>query len=228
MPIVSAGGQDAQTALESLTASPAILHASYQLNPINPLPLAAPLTRTTFPPEWITRYVIRDFLMLDPVVAYGFSSPTPFYWHEMELEPRQLEFMADAVAHGIGQDGFVIPVMEFGRRGMLAVTTNLPRKEWIAAVDELRDELGEMAHRIHRLLCQSDDAGDASPRVLAKRERECLAWVANGLDAEAIARKLALSSYTVRGYLRAAREKLGCRTLSQAVARAIQMKQIDP
>lgn len=219
--------QQAQAVLEELKEFTGVCHASYQLNPPHISATTAPIIRTTYPPEWIARYLLRDYLLIDPVVQLGFASASPFFWHEMPVDAEQKNFMKDAAAHGVGTDGFVIPVFAEGRRGILSVTTNLGRADWVASVAEQQFPLRAAANRIHQLLCR-DHAHDASPRLLAKRERECLAWVANGLDAQAIAHQLALSSHTVRGYLRAAREKLGCKTLSQAVARAIRMKQIDP
>lgn len=219
--------QQAQAVLEELKQFTGVCHASYQLNPPQISGTTAPIIRTTFPPEWIARYLLRDYLLIDPVVQLGFASASPFFWHEMPVDAKQEAFMKDAAFHGVGEDGFVIPVFAEGRRGILSVTTKLGKADWIACVDEQQYRLRVAAIRVHQLLCR-DHATEASPRLLAKRERECLAWVANGLDAQAIAHQLALSSHTVRGYLRAAREKLGCKTLSQAVARAIRMKQIDP
>ncbi len=64
--------------------------------------------------------------------------------------------------------------------------------------------------------------------VLAPRECECLLWTARGKDAKAIAAILVLSEFTVRSYLRSARQKLKSSTLSQAVAKAINARLIAP
>lgn len=115
--------QQAQAVLEELREFAGVSHASYQLNPPQISATTAPIIRTTYPPEWIARYLLRDYLLIDPVVQMGFASASPFFWHEMPVDAKQEDFMNDAAAHGVGKDGFVIPVFAEGRRGILSVTT---------------------------------------------------------------------------------------------------------
>ena len=63
--------------------------------------------------------------------------------------------------------------------------------------------------------------------VLSPREREILALVARGLTSHRIARRLGVSQATVRTHVEHIRDKLGVRTRSQAVARALATGQIE-
>jgi DNA-binding CsgD family transcriptional regulator len=68
-------------------------------------------------------------------------------------------------------------------------------------------------------------AGGGRP-PLTRREREILSQLAEGLSGAQIAEKLVLSPETVRTHVRNAMAKLGASTRSQAVALALQQRQI--
>ena len=63
---------------------------------------------------------------------------------------------------------------------------------------------------------------------LSPRELECLSWTTQGKDANTIAAILEISEYTVRDYLKSARQKLGCATIAQAVYQATRLRLINP
>jgi DNA-binding CsgD family transcriptional regulator len=56
---------------------------------------------------------------------------------------------------------------------------------------------------------------------LSYRERQVLGLLASGQDGPAIADRLSLSSETVRSYSQSARQKLGAKTRTEAVALAL-------
>ena len=60
------------------------------------------------------------------------------------------------------------------------------------------------------------------------REQRCLEMIARGLRVQAIANEIAVARVTVEMHLKSARDKLEAATLPQAVARAIELKEIDP
>lgn len=62
---------------------------------------------------------------------------------------------------------------------------------------------------------------------LSDRERECLAWSAEGLTAKEIARKLHRSVATVTLHLNTAARKLGASNRVQAVVRALHYRLLD-
>jgi DNA-binding CsgD family transcriptional regulator len=62
---------------------------------------------------------------------------------------------------------------------------------------------------------------------LSPREREVLVLVARGFTSPAIAKRLHLTTSTVRTHVEHVRKKLGVRTRSQAVARALALGQIE-
>ena len=69
---------------------------------------------------------------------------------------------------------------------------------------------------------------DAEHEILVSaRELDCLKWTAAGKTALEASIILGISERTVRFHLNAAREKLGCVTTTQAVAKAIAQQLID-
>jgi DNA-binding CsgD family transcriptional regulator len=71
----------------------------------------------------------------------------------------------------------------------------------------------------------SPDLAESEP--LSYRERQVLGLLAGGLDGPAIAERLGLSPETVRSYANSAREKLGARTRTHAVALALASGEIS-
>jgi DNA-binding CsgD family transcriptional regulator len=71
------------------------------------------------------------------------------------------------------------------------------------------------------------EAPSAAPQPLTQREREVLTRLALGASGADIARDLFLSPETVRTHTRRAREKLGARSRSQAIALALKRGEID-
>jgi len=206
-----------------------LLHATFYMNVSGAAPLDYSFVRTTFPPQWISRYVLRAYLSQDPVIRAGFSSMQPFAWHELELSEREREFMEDARMHGVGPQGYSIPTTDrFSRRSLFSLAADLDLSIWVDFIRKHARAAIEIAQILHQKAIDELELGPAAGTILAPRELECLLWTAKGKDSKAIAGILNLSEYTVRSYLRTARQKLQCRTLSQAVGKAVRQRLIDP
>jgi PAS domain S-box-containing protein len=87
----------------------------------------------------------------------------------------------------------------------------------------VRDAAGTPSHWLcqasPKLLAGVESAPDGEP--LSYRERQVLGLLAHGQDGPAIAERLGLSPETVRSYAQSARDKLGAKTRTEAVALAI-------
>ncbi|MCG8273889.1 LuxR family transcriptional regulator [Aquamicrobium sp. NLF2-7] len=189
----------------------------------------APFVRTTYPDSWIARYLLKGYVEIDPIVRDGFSRRLPFHWHEATVGPDAAAFLADASAHGIGGQGYSIPVVDKARRrGLLSINSALPVGQWAALVQRHRQEWASLAQIVHgKAIYELHGEADPVP-ALSRRELECLHWTALGKDLKDIALMLNLSDHTVRDYLKSARLKLGCATRSAAATRAIHLGIITP
>jgi DNA-binding CsgD family transcriptional regulator len=81
-----------------------------------------------------------------------------------------------------------------------------------------------MRERAQALLANGHDAplnGGKKKPSLSARERDCLAYVAQGMSDADIAGKLAIAPSTAHFYIEKAKQKLGAKTRAQAVAHLI-------
>lgn len=187
----------------------------------------SPFVRSTYPPEWLAQYLLKGYIEIDPVVAAGLTCQLPFFWSDLEMTGDALELMADAQRHGLGQNGYSIPVIDKDmRRSLLSFNSCRSTGEWKRHIQEHASDLAEIAHAMHKKALR--ETGSESHVSFTPREIECLHWTAQGKDARAIATILMISEHTVRGYLKTIRYKLDCATMAQAVAKAISMRLITP
>ncbi len=131
------------------------------------------------------------------------------------------------IRHGIGRFGFSIPISDkAGRRAILSLNSNASAEDWEDLVDAHRSEWVDLADLVHQMaVFELHGASDPIP-VLSPRERECLYWSALGKDYKDIALILGLSHHTTRSYIKSARTKLGCATISAAATLALKLRVI--
>lgn len=187
----------------------------------------SPFVRTTYPMEWVGEYVIRQYVDRDPVIRAGLSRSAPFDWASLRDEPFYDEIMAAAEKFGIGRNGYSVPVADKHRRHAL-VSFNSSRgvDEWSHHLLLHVNDFIELAHLLHRKAVAEVYGQNYGLPQLGPRELECLTWTARGKESKEIAAILKLSDHTVRTYLRSARFKLACATLSQAVGQALRYQLI--
>ncbi|MBU2485278.1 MAG: LuxR family transcriptional regulator [Alphaproteobacteria bacterium] len=188
----------------------------------------APFVRTTYPDAWVSTYLLNGYVHIDPVAREGFLRQLPFDWRELEFAPETLMFLEDAIRHGVGRFGFSVPISDkAGRRAILSFNSNMSGEDWNYLVDVHRSEWVDLAYLVHQMaVFELHGESDPIP-ALSPRERECLYWSALGKDYKAIAIILGLSHHTTRSYIKSARTKLGCATISAAATLALKLRVIS-
>lgn len=215
-------------ALQLLSGSYSVEYATYHLASTIANRIDSPYVRTTYPDAWVSRYLLRGYAQVDPVVREGFSRQLPFDWRDVETEPGDLEFLSDAKAHGVGENGYSIPIIDKSRRALLSLNSMQPIGQWRQLVLAYQEDWLELAFIIHKkAVFELHGEHDPVPQ-LGAREIECLHWAALGKDSKDTATILGLSDHTIRSYLKSARIKLGGATITAAIARAIQLRLINP
>ena len=197
-------------------------HVVYHSSKVEASPVV-PYIRLTYPAAWVKRYLQMGYADIDGVVREGFKRSLPFAWNELTIAgPAEEAFMADSVAHGIGPQGYSIPVFsKHGYRGLFTITSSRSEDEWAMFIRAMRDTLVQIANRLHSRVVS--EVFDKHQPHLTARELECLHWVALGKDATEIAMILDLSPHTTRDYLKSVHYKLDCVTSAQAVSKAIRL-----
>ena len=138
------------------------------------------------------------------------------------------EFLLDAQDHGVGANGYSIPIVDKSRRALLSLNSRQVGDDWSATVAQYRDEWVELAFLIHhKAIFELHGEHDPIPQLSA-RELECLHWSALGKDSVDIAVILKLSEHTTRAYIKSARNKLGGGSITYTIARAMQLRLIQP
>ena len=185
-------------------------------------PAKDPYVRTTYPSTWMARYLFKRYWRIDPIIRAGFSRARPFDWDEIERDrPEITRFFEDAKAHNIGESGLLIPMTnKLGQRGILSVNSDLTGSAWRDYKAERLPDFLEIAVALHRRGVAEVFGDAAPPPRLSPREKEMLVWVAEGKEVPDITIITGLSEHTVRTYLKTARLKLQCGTMTQAAVKA--------
>ncbi|RFC63371.1 LuxR family transcriptional regulator [Fulvimarina endophytica] len=184
-----------------------------------------PYLRTTYPQNWISHYLLNGYARVDPVVAAGFTRTFPFEWSELEVVGEAMAFFEDARIHGVGPDGYSVPIVDrTGRRGLVSVGDS-EQCDWPDAFDNATVVLPKVAHALHAKAV-AEAFGPMLEVSLSPRERDVLALAAKGRSSKAIALELGVSEHTVRGYQKSARHKLNGVSIAQAVSIALKRRLI--
>lgn len=178
----------------------------------------------TYPPEWAQRYIEKEYIRIDPVVIGCFQRFHPVDWKRFDWSSKATRaFRADAIDHGVGNQGFSIPIR--GPSGQFALFTashTAEDQEWNDFTRMHQRELILIAHYFNRkaLELQKERLPD-SAKPLSPREVDAMTFLAMGYARGQVADMLSISEHTLRAYIESARFKLGAMNTTHAVARAI-------
>jgi LuxR family transcriptional regulator, quorum-sensing system regulator BjaR1 len=194
---------------------------------INGLPApgegANPVILTESTPAGFRECYIEDrFYLVDHICAHARAVCEPFRYSEAPYArtraPDHERFMQALDTFGMGK-GLVVPI---GR------PANMPACVWLAGENPRSDDdakraiqlIALFAASMGHLLSRPPDAGTATTKLTA-REREVLAWVAQGKSAWAIGEILNISKRTVDEHVQTAIRKLDALNRTHAVAIAL-------
>ncbi len=220
--------QSVDNALSILEVAYGIDFSTYHLAMTIADVVDTPYVRTTYRDAWVARYLLRGYVKVDPIVREGFIRQMPFDWREVEVPQAAHDFLLDAQEHGVGANGYSIPIVDKKRRALFSLNSRMPASEWSNLVQAYSPEWLELAFLIHRKAVFELHGEDDPIPQLGPREKECLHWSALGKTNDEIAVILGLSMHTTQRYLMSARHKLGAASTTAAAALAIQLRLINP
>ncbi|TKI04303.1 LuxR family transcriptional regulator [Martelella alba] len=178
----------------------------------------------------------RGYYQVDPVQHCALENCAPFVWSyqhpDLSVLRGKLADEHQPVTHYMRDHdmpcGATVP-LHLPRGGFVTLTGILAgqRRE-----RDITDTLAQLTFLAHRFQESAFPLFDDAMRVcryvkLSQRERECLAWAAEGLTAKQIARKMHRSVATVTLHLNTAAKKLGASNRVQAVVRALHYRLLD-
>ena len=178
----------------------------------------------TYSDEWRDHYIAENFIRTDPVIIGCFQRFHPVDWKRFDWSGKPArQFLADALAHGVGNQGYSIPIR--GPNGQFALFTanhSCDDDLWSGFTQSHSRDLILIAHYFNRkaLEFEPDRKGEQS-RALSPREIDSITLLAMGYSRAQVADTLSISEHTLRVYIESARFKLGALNTTHAVARAL-------
>ncbi len=178
----------------------------------------------------------RGYYQVDPVQHFALESCAPFVWSYQRPDSGalngRLDDNAQEVTHYMRDHnmpcGATVP-LHLPHGGFVTLTGIVASQQQARDISDTLAQLTFIAHRFQESAFPLFDASMLTCRhvKLSNRERECLAWSAEGLTAKEIARKLHRSVATVTLHLNTAAKKLGATNRVQAVVRALHYRLLD-
>jgi DNA-binding CsgD family transcriptional regulator len=178
----------------------------------------------TYDPVWVQRYVDKDYLRIDPVVISCFHKFHPVDWKQLDWSSKPARaFLADAVAHGVGNQGYSIPIRgPNGQFALFSVSHNCVDDVWEKFIQNNQRELFLIAHYLNQKALSMEQKRNPEPSTpLSPREVDALTFLAMGYSRSQVADMLQISEHTLRAYIESARLKLHAMNTTHAVARAL-------
>ena len=177
---------------------------------------------STYPARWTEHYLQHHYERLDPVIQQAHSFTEPFEWglgsDSFPLTKGQKVLFDEAGNFGI-RCGFTVPIQDnHGPVAAVTFASDVGRPEFRRSIEYNKRALQLMSISLHAHVRRKIWPHPAINGVkLSRRELECLRFAAEGKSAWDTATILGLSARTVKFHWDNAKEKLGVRTLRQAV-----------
>ncbi|UWQ80288.1 autoinducer binding domain-containing protein [Leisingera sp. S132] len=176
--------------------------------------------------EWTDRYVERAYARVDPVVVGCYQRFHPVDWKRLDWSPKPArEFLKDALKHGVGNQGYAIPIRgPNGQFALFTVSHSCDDAAWEKITEKYGRDLILMAHYFNRKVLELEPSrGAEEAQPLSPREVDALTLLAIGYSRAQVAETLTISEHTLRVYIESARFKLGAINTTHAIARALSL-----
>jgi len=179
---------------------------------------------TTYSQAWEAQYRERNYHRIDPVILGCFQRFHPVNWKTLDWSGKAAKaFLKDALDHGVGNQGYSIPLR--GPNGQFALFTVNHRcddEAWESFIADYGRDLILVAHFFNsKALDFETDRQPDSPATLSPREVDAMTLLALGYSRAQVAHSLSISEHTLRVYIESARFKLGALNTTHAIATAL-------
>jgi len=178
----------------------------------------------TYPASWVQHYLSNDYLRIDPVIIGCFHRFHPVDWKALDWSGKAaIMLRAEAVAAGVGNQGYSIPIRgPSGQFALFSLTNTAGDADWAIFTEKNRRDLIMCAHAFNQKAIELEVKRLPEPlKPLLGREIDVLTYLAMGYSRGQVAQTLNISEHTLRAYVEGARFKLGASNTMHAVARAV-------
>jgi DNA-binding CsgD family transcriptional regulator len=177
----------------------------------------------TYSQDWVTRYLEKDYLRIDPVIQGCYQRFHPVDWRRLDWSSKAARALRKTrIAYGIGNQGYSIPLRgPNGQFALFTVNHDCDDSNWEAFCDQHRRDLILIAHYFNQKALEFEpDRTPATPQPPEPKGSGCADLLALGYGRAQVADTLSISEHTLRVYIESARFKLGAINTIHAVARA--------
>lgn len=204
----------------------AVNFANFAYLTIPRLPTSSPSVITNYPVAWTKRYVACHYERIDPVIRHAANHSQTFTWGPnfapLDASRPEKQLFDEAAQFGI-KYGFTVPIRDRdGSTALVSFATNERRAGFCRSIRRNAEAIRLLAFNFHahaRRLTRATQSFDNAD--LSRRQIECLDWAAQGKSTWEIGKIVGISERTVAFHLEKAKEKLGARNITQAVARLV-------
>ena len=160
----------------------------------------------------------------DPVIIGCFQRFDPVNWKNLDWSSRAARsFREDSIAHGVGNQGFSIPIRgPNGQMALLTASHSTDDADWSEFIATHQRDWILIAHYLNHKVLQLEKGRAPEPiKALSPRETDALTYLGMGYARGQVADLLNISEHTLRAYIESARFKLGAQNTIHAVAKAL-------
>ncbi|MFL4468576.1 autoinducer binding domain-containing protein [Tateyamaria armeniaca] len=178
----------------------------------------------TYSDTWRYRYLELNYLRVDPVIIGCFQRFHPVDWKRLDWSSKAARaFQADAIDHGVGNQGFSVPIRgPNGQFALFTVNHSCDDAHWSEWTELHRRDLILIAHYFNEKALEFEpERTPEQSQALSPREIDAMTLLAMGYSRAQVADTLSISEHTLRVYIESARFKLGAMNTTHAVARAM-------
>jgi LuxR family transcriptional regulator, quorum-sensing system regulator RaiR len=178
----------------------------------------------TYSPEWVARYLDKDYARVDPVVQACYRRFHPVDWKRLNWSGKAARgFMGEAIDNGVGNQGFSVPIRgPSGQFALFSVSGKLSDDEWSKYTEEHVSDLILVSHYVNQKALELERGSDLTEMTsLSPRETDALTLLALGYSRAQASDSLQISEHTLRVYIESARFKLAAMNTTHAVALAL-------
>ncbi len=179
---------------------------------------------TTYSDAWDKQYRYKNYHRIDPVILGCFQRFHAVDWKQLNWSGKAVRaFLEDAQDHGVGNQGYSIPLRgPSGQFALFTVNNTCDDAAWQTFKDAHGRDLILVAHFLNRKALEfAKNRQPETTRGLSPREIDAMTLLALGYSRAQVAHSLSISEHTLRAYIESARSKLGAQNTTHAIATAL-------
>ena len=178
----------------------------------------------TYSQAWVQRYIEQSYLRVDPVITGCLQRFHPVDWKRLDWSSKAARaFLRDALEHGVGNQGYSIPIRgPNGQFALFTISHDCDDETWAEFTCLRGRDLILIAHYFNRKALEFEPARKPEQcSALSPREVDTMTLLAMGYNRAQVAETPSISEHTLRAYIESARYKLGALNTTHAIARAM-------